>query len=90
MAVFAGFLVVGYRIAARAPDRFGYLVAVGMTNLIAVSAFLHMGVAMALLPTTGVALPFMSSGLSALLTSFAAVGILLSIARAAKDPERAR
>ncbi|MBB4638556.1 FtsW/RodA/SpoVE family cell cycle protein [Longimicrobium terrae] len=90
VAVFAGFLVVGYRIAARAPDRFGYLVALGMTNLIAVSAFLHMGVAMALLPTTGVALPFMSSGLSALLTSFAAVGILLSIARAAKDPERAR
>lgn len=90
VTIFAGFLVVGYRIAARAPDRFGYLVAIGMTNLIAVSAFLHMGVTMALLPTTGVALPFMSSGLSALLTSFAAVGILLSIARAAKDPEVAK
>jgi len=86
--VFAGFLVVGYRIAARAPDRFGYLVAIGMTNLIAVSAFLHMGVAMALLPTTGVALPFMSSGLSALLTSFAAVGILLSIARSDREVAR--
>ncbi|HEX8321952.1 putative peptidoglycan glycosyltransferase FtsW [Longimicrobium sp.] len=90
VTIFAGFLVVGYRIAARAPDRFGYLVAIGMTNLISVSAFLHMGVALALLPTTGVALPFMSSGLSALLTSFAAVGILLSIARVAKDPEAAR
>ena len=82
VAVFTGFALVGYRIAARAPDRFGYLLAVGMTNLVAVSAFLHMGVAMALLPTTGVALPFMSYGRSALLTAFAAVGILLSVARA--------
>jgi cell division protein FtsW len=82
VAIFSGFLVVGYRVAARAPDRFGYLLAIGMTNLIAVSAFLHMGVALALLPTTGVALPFMSYGRSALLTSFAAVGILIAISRA--------
>lgn len=90
VAIFCGFLVVGYRIAARAPDRFGYLLAIGMTNLIAVSAFLHMGVALALLPTTGVALPFMSYGRSALLTSFAAVGILMSIARVAGPREVAR
>jgi cell division protein FtsW len=84
VALFAGFLLVGYRIAARAPDRFGYLLAVGMTNLIAVSAFLHMGVALALLPTTGVSLPFMSYGRSALLAAFAAVGILLAVDRAAR------
>ena len=90
VAVFAGFLVVGYRIAARAPDRFGYLLAIGMTNLIAVSAFLHMGVALALLPTTGVALPFMSYGRSALLTAFAAVGILLSVSRASAGREVAK
>jgi len=90
VAVFSGFLLVGYRIAARAPDRFGYLLAIGMTNLIAVSAFLHMGVALALLPTTGVAMPFMSYGRSALLTAFAAVGILLSVARAAGEREAAR
>jgi cell division protein FtsW len=84
VAIFAAFLWVGYRIAARAPDRFGYLVAIGMTNMIAVSAFMHMGVALSLLPTTGVALPFMSYGGSALLGYFAAVGILLSVARAAK------
>jgi cell division protein FtsW len=82
VAIFAGFLVLGYRIAARAPDRFGYLVALGMTNLIVVTAFLHMGVAMALLPTTGFTLPFMSYGGSALLTYFVAVGVLLSVARA--------
>jgi cell division protein FtsW len=84
VAVFAGFLWVGYRIAARAPDRFGYLLAIGMTNMIAVSGFLHMGVALSLLPTTGVALPFMSYGRSALLAQFCAVGILLSVARSAR------
>jgi cell division protein FtsW len=90
VALFAGFLVVGYRIAARAPDRFGYLLAVGMTNLVAVSAFLHMGVALALLPTTGVALPFMSYGRSALLAAFVAVGILLSVDRASRMAEVTR
>jgi cell division protein FtsW len=43
-----------------------------------------MGVALALLPTTGVSLPFMSYGRSALLVSFAAVGVLLSVARASR------
>lgn len=84
VAIFGGFLWVGYRIAARAPDRFGYLLAVGMANLIAVSGFLHMGVALSLLPTTGVALPFMSYGRSALLAQFCAVGILLSVARSSR------
>ncbi|HEX9936804.1 MAG TPA: putative peptidoglycan glycosyltransferase FtsW [Longimicrobium sp.] len=84
VAIFGGFLWVGYRIAARAPDRFGYLLAVGMANLISVSGFLHMGVALSLLPTTGVALPFMSYGRSALLAQFCAVGILLSVARSSR------
>lgn len=79
--LFAGFAVVGYRIARRADDLFGYLLAVGMTNLIVVSALLHMGVALALLPTTGVILPFMSYGRSGLLVCFTAVGVLLSVAR---------
>lgn len=79
--LFTGIGVVGYRIALRAPDLFGYLLAVGMTNLVVVSATLHMGVALSLLPTTGVVLPFMSYGRSGLLVAFAAVGILLSIAR---------
>jgi cell division protein FtsW len=84
VALFAGFVMIGYRIAMRAPDRFGYLLAIGMTNLIGVSAFLHMGVALALLPTTGVAMPFVSYGRSALLTAFVAVGVLLSVSRASQ------
>lgn len=81
VTLYACFAVVGYRIALRAPDLFGRLVAIGMTNLIVVSAFLHMGVALALLPTTGVILPFMSYGRSGLLVCFIAVGVLLSIDR---------
>jgi cell division protein FtsW len=88
VALFAAFAAVGYRIARRAPDLFGYLLAVGMTNLIVVSALLHMGVALALLPTTGVILPFMSYGRSGLLVCFAAVGILLAVARGPEKRKR--
>ncbi len=82
VAVFALFALIGYRIARQAPDLFGFLLAVGLTNLIVVQAFLHMAVDMALLPTTGVTLPFMSYGGSSLLVSLTAVGVLMNIARA--------
>jgi cell division protein FtsW len=90
VSLFVGFGALGYRIAGRAPDLFGYLVAIGMTNLIVVSAFLHMGVALALLPTTGVVLPFMSFGRSGLLVCFIGVGVLLSVARGSESPGKAR
>ncbi|HUE96696.1 MAG TPA: FtsW/RodA/SpoVE family cell cycle protein, partial [Longimicrobiaceae bacterium] len=61
---------------------------IGMTNLIVVSALLHMGVALALLPATGVNLPFMSYGRSGLLVSFAAVGVLLAVERSARGSGR--
>jgi len=80
--VFSLFALVGYRIAKQAPDLFGFVLAVGLTNLIAVQGFLHMAVDMALLPTTGMTLPFMSYGRSSLLVSAAAVGVLMNIARA--------
>lgn len=88
VVLFMAFAVIGYRIAKSAGDLFGYLLGVGMTNLIVVSAILHMGVGLALLPTTGVTLPFMSYGRSGLLVAFAAVGVLLSIARSSLRPAR--
>ncbi|HUF12750.1 MAG TPA: putative lipid II flippase FtsW [Longimicrobiales bacterium] len=89
VAAFVAVALVGYRIARQAPDLFGYLLAVGMTNLIVVQALLHMSVNVALVPTTGMALPFLSYGRSNLLVSLAAVGILMAIARVSIAPEEA-
>jgi cell division protein FtsW len=88
VALFAGFAAAGFRIASRAPDLFGYLLGVGMTCLVTVSALLHMGVGLALLPTTGVILPFISYGRSSLVVCFAALGVLLSIARVTQRSAR--
>lgn len=71
--------VVGLRIARRAPDAFGFLLAVGLTALLVVSALVHMGVSLGMLPTTGITLPFISYGGSSLVVSLAAVGILLNV-----------
>jgi cell division protein FtsW len=82
--LFGVFALIGYRIARSAPDLFGFLLAVGLTNLIVVQAFLHMAVNFALIPTTGVTLPFLSYGRSSLLVCLASVGILMNIARQAE------
>ena len=78
------FLVIGYqgiRTALAAPDTFGALLAAGITIWLCVQAFINIGVVVALLPITGITLPFISAGGSSLIISFAAVGILLSISR---------
>jgi len=78
---FTALILIGYRIARRAPDMFGQLLAVGCTNLIALQAVLHMSVGLGLVPTTGLALPLISYGRSNLLVTFAAIGILMAVAR---------
>jgi cell division protein FtsW len=78
------FVVLGYaglRTALRAPDTFGALLAGGITAWLCLQAFINMAVVVALLPVTGITLPFISYGGSSLIISFAAVGILLSISR---------
>jgi cell division protein FtsW len=83
-AVVALFLVLAYagiRTALRAPDTFGSLLAVGITAWLCLQAFINIGVVVALLPVTGITLPFISAGGSSLIISFAAAGILLSISR---------
>jgi cell division protein FtsW len=71
----------GVRVALAAPDTFGGLLAAGITAWLCLQAFLNIGVVVALLPITGITLPFISAGGSSLIISFAAVGILLSISR---------
>lgn len=84
ISLFTGFAIVGYRIARAAPDLFGYLLAIGCTNLIVLQAFVHMGVNLALIPTTGVTLPFLSYGRSSLIVCLATTGVLMNIARHAE------
>ena len=74
-------ILVGYRVARRAPDLFGQLLALGCVNLVALQAFLHVGVGVGLLPTTGLALPLVSWGRSNLVVTLAVLGILMSVAR---------
>jgi cell division protein FtsW len=87
VVLFGAFALIGYRIARQAPDRFGSLLAIGITNLIVVQALLHMAVNLALVPTTGVTLPFMSYGRSSLLVCLVGAGILLNIARSTPGAE---
>jgi cell division protein FtsW len=78
------FVAIGYqgiRIALGAPDTFGALLAAGITAWICVQAFINIGVVVALLPVTGITLPFVSAGGSSLAITLTAVGILLSVSR---------
>ena len=81
VAVFALLIWRGYHIALNASDRFGTLLAAGITTQIAVQTFLNLGVTTGLLPVTGASLPFFSYGGTALLIQLAEMGILLAISR---------
>jgi cell division protein FtsW len=81
VALFVALAVLGFRIAVSAPDRFGFLLAVGGTVWIVGQAVINIGAAIGLLPITGVPLPFVSFGGTALITTMAAGGVLFGIAR---------
>jgi cell division protein FtsW len=81
LTLFVGFAAVGVRTALRAPDRFGTILAAGVTAWVAGQAVVNMGAVTGMLPVTGVPLPFVSFGGSALVVTMAAVGILINIAR---------
>lgn len=87
------FLLLGYagiRTALRAPDTFGALLAAGITGWLCLQAFVNIAVVIALMPVTGITLPFISAGGSSLIVSFAAAGILLSISRETVEPGERR
>lgn len=75
----------GYKIANHAPDRFSMLVATGITSWIVFQAFINIGVNIAILPLTGITLPFISYGGSSLVITLVATGILLNISRYAQS-----
>lgn len=71
----------GFRIASRTSDPFGRLLAVGITTLIGVQAFINLAAMVALVPLTGVPLPLLSYGGSSLVVTLAGIGILLNISK---------
>ena len=70
----------GLRAATRAPDRFGGMLAVGVTTWITSQAVINIGAVIGVLPVTGIPLPFISFGGSSLIVTMAAFGILINIA----------
>lgn len=81
ISAFCAFAVVGTRVAGRAPDRFGGLLAAGITIWISAQAIVNVGATLGMLPVTGVPLPLVSAGGSAMVVEAAAVGLLVSVAR---------
>jgi cell division protein FtsW len=93
IALFLAFSIVGTAVAMRAPDRFGRLLAIGIVAWISLQAIVNIGGVTRVLPITGVPLPFVSAGGSAMLANLFVVGVLLNIASSsrrgtepAKDP----
>ena len=83
-AVLACFCVIAWRglqIAMKAPDSFGAFLALGLTTMIALQAFVNISVVLGLLPTKGIPLPFVSAGGSSLLINLLGTGILLNVSQ---------
>lgn len=81
LILFALLILRGYWIAIHAKDRFSMLLATGLTTLLALQVLLNVGVVSNLLPSTGISMPFFSSGGTALMMQLAECGILLNISR---------
>ena len=88
MLLFAALILRGYWIVLHARDRFGSLLVIGVTSLLAMQTFLNIGVVTGLLPATGISLPFFSYGGTALMIQLAEMGVVLSVSRQMK-PTRA-
>ena len=82
--LFAIFLWRGVRVSLRAPDNFGRFLAVGITSMIVLQAFINISVVLGLMPTKGIPLPFVSYGGSSLFVTLACVGVLLNITKQAE------
>ncbi len=83
-AVLACFCIVawrGLRVSLRAPDQFGSFLALGLTMMVAVQAFINISVVLGLMPTKGIPLPFVSAGGSSLVINLIGMGILLNVSQ---------
>jgi cell division protein FtsW len=88
LVTFGVLIYAGIRIAVRAPDTFGRLLAAGITCWIGVQAIINLGAVTGLLPITGVPLPLVSFGGTALVVTLGGIGVLASVARISGRPAR--
>ena len=88
LLLFALLILRGYWIALHARDRFGALLVVGITTLLAFQVFLNIGVVTNLFPVTGISLPFFSYGGTALMIQLMEMGIILSVSRQIPAPKQ--
>lgn len=88
LGAFAALLVTGCRVALRANNRFGLLLAFAMTTLLTVPAILNGAVVMGLVPTKGLTLPFLSYGGTSLVMCCVSLGVLLGVGRQTPAPDR--
>jgi cell division protein FtsW len=84
VALFAVFLWRGLRTAVRTRDMFGRLLAVGVTSMTVVQAFINISVVLGLMPTKGIPLPLISYGGSSLFITLACIGVLLNVSKQAE------
>ena len=87
MALFAALILRGYHIALHARDRFSFMLAAGLTTLLAVQTVLNLCVVTNLLPSTGIALPFFSYGGTALAVNLGEMGVILAVSRQREEPK---
>jgi len=85
IGLFIALAVAGWVVAARAPDSFGRMVAAGITVWLSFQALVNIGGVLGVIPITGISLPFVSYGSTALAVSMAGVGILVNIAQSGVD-----
>lgn len=81
ISLFLALALRGFWVGVRVPDRFGALLAVGISTYLVAEAFINIGAMLGIAPLTGIPLTFISQGGSAMLTSLASAGILLSVSR---------
>jgi cell division protein FtsW len=84
VSLFALFLWRGVRIALRTQDLFGRFLAVGITSMVVVQAFINISVVLGLMPTKGIPLPLISYGGSSIFITLACIGVLLNITKQAE------
>ena len=88
LILFALLIIRGYWIAIHARDRFGALLVVGFTTLLAVQVFLNIAVVTNFMPTTGISLPFFSYGGTALMIQLIEMGVILGVSRQIPAPKQ--